>query len=45
MFANPLMETVWAVFQGVATVVGFLSSFFQVWPRLMRLLGAREAEA
>lgn len=45
MFANPLMETVWAVFQAVATVIGFLSSFFQVWPRLMRLLGAREAEA
>lgn len=45
MFANPLMETVWAVFQAVATVVGFLSSFFQVWPRLLRLLGAREAQA
>lgn len=45
IFANPLMDTVWAVFQAVATVVGFLSSFFQVWPRVLRLLGAKEAEA
>lgn len=45
MFANPLIDTVWAVFQAVATVVGFLSSFFQVWPRVLRLLGAREVEA
>ena len=45
MFANPLMDTVWMAFQAVATVVGFLSSFFQVWPRLLRLLGAREVEA
>lgn len=45
MFANPLMDTVWTAFQAVATVVGFLSSFFQVWPRVLRLLGAREVEA
>lgn len=45
IFANPLIDTVWAVFQAVATVVGFLSSFFQVWPRILRLLGAREVEA
>ena len=45
MFANPLIDTVWMAFQAVATVVGFLSSFFQVWPRVLRLLGAREVEA
>lgn len=45
MFANPLMDTIWTLFQAVATVIGFLSSFFQVWPRLLRLLGAREIEA
>lgn len=45
MFANPLIDTVWMAFQAVATVVGFLSSFFQVWPRILRLLGAREVEA
>jgi hypothetical protein len=45
MFANPLIDTVWMAFQAVATVVGFLSSFFQVWPRVLRLLGARELEA
>lgn len=45
MFANPLIDTIWTAFQAVATVVGFLSSFFQVWPRVLRLLGAREVEA
>ena len=45
MFANPLIDTVWALFQGLATIVGFISAFFQVWPRLIRLLGAREVEA
>ena len=45
VFANPLMDTIWTAFQAVATVVGFLSSFFQVWPRVLRLLGAREIEA
>ena len=45
MFANPLIDTLWTAFQAVATVVGFLSSFFQVWPRVLRLLGAREVEA
>ena len=45
VFANPLMDTIWTAFQAVATVVGFLSSFFQIWPRILRLLGAREIEA
>lgn len=45
MFADPLIDTVWALFQGLATIVGFIAAFFQVWPRLLRLLGAREAEA
>lgn len=45
VFANPLPETIWALFQGLATVVGFFSAFFQVWPRLARLLGAREVQA
>lgn len=45
VFENPLMDTVWTAFQAVATVVGFLSSFFQVWPRVLRLLGARDVEA
>lgn len=45
MFANPLIDTVWTLFQGLATIVGFISAFFQVWPRVLRLLGAREVEA
>lgn len=45
VFANPLIDTVWTLFQGLATIVGFLSAFFQVWPRVLRLLGAREIEA
>lgn len=45
VFANPLLDTVWTLFQGLATVVGFFSAFLQVWPRLLRLLGAREVEA
>lgn len=45
MFADPLMDTVWTLFQGLATIVGFFSAFFQVWPRVLRLLGAREVEA
>lgn len=45
VFANPLLDTVWTLFQGLATVVGFFSAFFQVWPRVLRLRGAREAEA
>lgn len=44
MFANPLMDTVWALFEGLATVVGFFAAFFQIWPRLLRLLGAREVQ-
>lgn len=39
------LDTVWTLFQGLATIVGFFSAFFQVWPRLLRLLGAREAQA
>jgi hypothetical protein len=45
IMANPLPETLWALFQGLATIVGFFSAFFQVWPRVMRLLGATEAQA
>ncbi|MDP1631786.1 MAG: hypothetical protein Q8L66_10250 [Caulobacter sp.] len=45
VFANPVLDTIWMLFQGLATIVGFLSAFFQVWPRILRLLGAREAAA
>ncbi len=45
MFAAARLETVWSLFQALATIVGFFSAFFQVWPRLLRLLGAREAQA
>jgi len=44
VFGGALIETVWAVFQGLATVVGFFSALAQIWPIARRLLG-REASA
>lgn len=32
-------DAVWAMFQGVATVVGFFSALASQWPRIRRLLG------
>ncbi len=36
---------VWALFQGVASVVGFISALSNIWPILRRLLGAEPAAA
>lgn len=38
LFSHALLETVWLVFQGVATVVGFLSALGQVWPMLKKMV-------
>lgn len=32
-------QAVWTLFQGVATVVGFISTVLTLWPRVQRLLG------
>ena len=32
-------QTVWTLFQGAATVVGFFSALATLWPRIRRLLG------
>ena len=32
-------QTVWTLFQGAATVVGFFSALSTLWPRIRRLLG------
>lgn len=32
-------DTVWMLFQGVATVVGFFSALANIWPRIRQLLG------
>lgn len=37
LFGNPLVETAWSFFQGLAAVVGFFSSLAQIWSFLHRL--------
>lgn len=36
---NTFIEAVWLWFQGLATVVGFVSALANIWPLLRRLLG------
>ena len=38
-----LWDLVWAAFQVAASIVGFLSALFNIWPRLKRLLGPEPA--
>lgn len=37
--------SVWALFQGLATVVGFISALSNIWPLLRRALGGEPATA
>jgi hypothetical protein len=37
--------SVWALFQGVASIVGFISALSNIWPILRRLLGPEPAPA
>lgn len=39
---NPILEFVWAGFEAIATIVGFLAAFVQVWPRAVKLLRPAE---
>lgn len=37
IFGNPLVDLAWAFFQGLATVVGFVSGLFQIWGFLQKM--------
>ncbi|WP_339929830.1 hypothetical protein [uncultured Brevundimonas sp.] len=39
VFGGALVDTVWAFFQGVASVIGVVSAWVKLWPLLRRLLG------
>jgi hypothetical protein len=41
IFGNPLVETAWSFFQGLATVVGFFSALAQIWTFLQKLSARR----
>jgi hypothetical protein len=43
--SGAVFGSVWALFQGVATVVGFVSALSNIWPLLRRLLGPEPAAA
>lgn len=43
--SGAVFGSVWALFQGVATVVGFISALSNIWPLLRRLLGPEPAPA
>ena len=43
IFGGDLVSAAWVWFQGVATVIGFIAAVSQLWPMLMRSLGARPA--
>lgn len=43
LFGADLMDMVWAAFQVVASIVGFLSALGNIWPRLRRVLGPEPA--
>ena len=45
VFGGDLVSVAWVWFQGVATVIGFIAAVSQVWPMMLRMLGARPAEA
>ena len=41
--SGAVFGSVWTLFQGVATVVGFISALSNIWPLLRRALGAEPA--
>tara|TARA_R110002051_G_scaffold59154_2_gene108332 strand:+ start:1391 stop:1981 length:591 start_codon:yes stop_codon:yes gene_type:complete len=43
IFGGALVDTVWAFFQGVASVIGVVSAWVKLWPILRRLLGPEPA--
>ena len=43
MRSGAVFGSVWALFQGVASVVGFISALSNIWPILRRLLGPEPA--
>ena len=43
--SGAVFGSVWALFQGVATVVGFISALANIWPILRRILGAEPDQA
>lgn len=43
--SGAVFGSVWALFQGLATVVGFISALANIWPLLRRFLGPEPASA
>ncbi len=43
--SGAVFGSVWALFQGVASIVGFISALSNIWPILKRLLGPEPATA
>lgn len=43
--SGAVFGSVWALFQGVASIVGFISALSNIWPILRRLLGPEPATA
>lgn len=43
--SGAVFGSVWALFQGVASIVGFISALSNIWPILRRLLGPEPAPA
>ena len=43
--SGAVFGSVWALFQGVATVVGFISALANIWPILRRVLGPEPGSA
>ena len=45
ILGGALVDTVWAFFQGVASVVGVVSAWVKLWPLIRRLLGPEPARS
>ena len=43
--SGAVFGSVWALFQGVASIVGFISALSNIWPILRRLLGPEPVQA
>ena len=43
--SGAIFGSVWALFQGLASVVGFISALSNIWPILKRALGAEPVQA
>lgn len=43
--SGAVFDSVWTLFQGVATVVGFISALANIWPILRRVLGPEPGSA